>query len=591
MKTTWNLDIFYKGLDDPKYEEDIAKLQTLLNDYHLLVTENAASMHEQERVEAILSVQEQITVLVEELYSYVSLSESVDSTNGDLMAQENRLMAMLSGAAGDDAAAEKLLGSVSDIEELCAKSKIAGVYEFRIKEAKKNVSHLLSDELETMVSLMDMTGGAAWGNLQSFLTSTLKVPYEDKVITLSEVRNLAYSDDAGERRRAYEAELAAYAQVEDAVAFSLNNIKNQVTMLSGKRGYGSPLSMTLDKARMSRETLDAMFAAVNDYLPAFRRYMRKKGEYLGYSNGLPFFELFAPIGSNGKKYSPEEAGEYLVNCFTELDPDMGGMMSSAFTDEWIDFLPHPGKVGGAFCAGAANHGQSRILTNFDGTFGAVDTLAHELGHAFHNLNMENEAVLNRDYPMPVAETASTFNEVHLGSDALNRASSDEERLSLLESDLREKNQCIVDIYSRFLFESSVFEQTRDKFLMASDLKELMLDCQRRSYGDGLDPEYLHPYMWLCKSHYYSSGLSFYNFPYTFGNLFAQGLYTMYRAEGSDFMPRYRRMLSLTGVHSMEENGAVMGVDLTKEDFWRASLGSMAEEIDEFCALCDKLRNK
>ena len=227
--------------------------------------------------------------------------------------------------------------------------------------------------------------------------------------------------------------------------------------------------------------------------------------------------------------------------------------------------------------------QSRILTNYDGYFGSVDTLAHELGHAFHNRQIENHAPLNQDYPMPVAETASTFNEVHLGKAARAEASG-EELLNLLENDIKEQTQCIVDIYSRYLFETAVFEQIQNKFLMADDLKQIMLDAQKKTYGDGLDPEYMHPYMWVCKGHYYSEGLSFYNFPYAFGNLFALGLYSQFEKEGEAFIEKYKAMLSATPCCTIEEAGAMMGIDLTKKDFWRAGLSGIAEEIEQFCEM-------
>jgi pepF/M3 family oligoendopeptidase len=355
-------------------------------------------------------------------------------------------------------------------------------------------------------------------------------------------------------------------------------------MLCEKKGFASPLAQALEQAQMSRQTLDAMMEAITDYLPVFRKYLRKKGQLLGYENGLPWYELFAPLGKADQTYSLEECRDYLLNCFSTFTPDMADMMKEAFDNEWIDFYPRNGKSGGAFCAELGELKQSRILTNYDGTFGAVDTLAHELGHAFHNRQMENERILNQDYPMPVAETASTFNEVFLGDYALKHATSKEEKLALLESDLREKTQCIVDIYSRYLFESAVFEESQNRFLMAEDLKNIMLDCQKKAYGDGLDENILHPYMWLCKSHYYSSGLSFYNFPYAFGNLFAQGLYALYQKEGTAFVANYKEMLRTTSIHSIEEDGAQLGIDLTKKEFWKASLQMIADEIEEFCAL-------
>ena len=583
MNTEWNLDILYKGLDDPAYEEDINKFQQVSTEMVELV-KSAGELPMKERAEKILYKMEEVEKYIVKLINYLSLSSSVDTENGNFSAQQNRVMKIYSDMADSLFAAERMLSEIPDIDELAKESDIVKEYTFYIKELKKEMSHRLSDEVEAMITAMDITGGSAWENLQNYLTSTVKVDYDGGEVTLSEIRNLAYSDDAAVRKAAYEAERKCYEKIQDSVAFSLNNIKNQVTMICEKKGYESPLAMTLENSRMSRQTLDSMMEAVEEYLPVFRKYLRKKGELLGCKNGLPWYELFAPLGTSDKKYSLEEAKDYLTTCFNEFTPDMADMMKEAFDNEWIDFYPRNGKQGGAFCASLTGYKQSRILTNYDGSFGAIDTLAHELGHAFHNRTMEGQRILNSDYPMPVAETASTFNEVHLGHYALSKASNDEEKLALLENDLKEKAQCVVDIYSRYLFETAVFEQSQEKFLMTPDLNEIMLDCQKKAYGDGLDPEYMHPYMWVCKSHYYSSGISFYNFPYTFGNLFAQGLYNLYCEQGDAFVARYKEMLRLTPVHTIEEDGAMLGIDLTKKDFWEASLKSIAEEIEEFCRL-------
>lgn len=583
MNTEWNLSIMYSGLDDPALQEDMNKLVEA-NQAFKAAVEKASTLEDKEKAELILSEMEKYNKILFKIFDFLQLRQACNTEDGQNMALINKVMNIYNEGAEYAVAADRILASIEDVDALAKESELIKEYTFLIKETKKRCSHLLSNEVEAMISAMDMTGGGAWGDLQSYLTSTVKVDYDGKQITLSEVRNLAYSSDAKVRKDAYDAELKCYEKIADSVAFSLNNIKNQVTMLSGKKGYESPLAMTLENSRMSRQTLDAMMEAVEEYLPVFRKYLRKKGELLGYNNGLPWFELFAPLGKSDKEYSLEEARNYLIECFNSLTPDMADMMKEAFDNEWIDFYPRNGKQGGAFCAGLSGYKQSRILTNYDGTFGAIDTLAHELGHAFHNRMLEGHRRLNNDYPMPVAETASTFNEVHLGHYALSKAANNEEKLALLENDLREKAQCVVDIYSRYLFETAVFEQSQEKFLMAPDLKEIMLDCQKKAYGDGLDPEYMHPYMWVCKSHYYSSGMSFYNFPYTFGNLFAQGLYNLYCEQGDEFIEKYKEMLRLTPVHTIEEDGAMLGIDLTKKDFWANSLKSIADEIEEFCCL-------
>ena len=580
MNTEWALEPIYKGIDSSDYQADMKALEELVAAYGKAVGE---AKDPDAAAEKLLLLEEEMTFKMYKLDLYLSLRQSVNTEDGDAIAQENKLMKIWSTAAPYQAAAEKLLSRIADVDALAKESEIVKAYSFKLKEMKESATHLLGDDVEEMISAMDMTGGSAWARLQSFLTSVVKVDYAGKVVTLSEIRNMAYSPDVNVRKAAYEAEIACYEKIEDSLAFALNNIKNQVTMLSTKRGYESPLAMTLKQSRMSRETLDAMMDAIKEYLPKFRLYLRKKAQLLGHENGLPWYELFAPLGKADKKYTVEEARDYLLECFEKFTPEMSDMMKEAFDNEWIDFFPRKGKRGGAFCAGVPGMNQSRILTNYDGYFGDISTLAHELGHAFHNKQTENNRFLNQDYPMPVAETASTFNETHLGHSALANATG-EERLNLLENDLMEKTQCIVDIYSRYLFETAVFEQSQEKFLMAADLKEIMLNAQKEAYGDGLDENCMHPYMWACKGHYYSSGLSFYNFPYAFGNLFAVGLYTMFLKEGESFVGKYKEMLKNTPCCTIEQAGAMMGVDLTKKDFWMESLSTIAETIEAFCQM-------
>lgn len=582
MKTEWNLEVLYKGLDDPAYEADMKKYEETIKEFTALF-EEVKNRKPEEVAEVLLLKQEELAELVGKLSTYLSLRQSVETENGDLMAQMNRLVRIYNSGMESELAAEKFIAKIQDVDTLAKENKIVAEYRSMIMRNKQKEKYLFSDEVEAMISAMDMTGGSAWGQLQSYLTSTVKVDYDGKQITLTEVRNLANSPDAAVRKAAYESELAAYEKIENSLAFALNNIKNQVTMLSEKRGYESPLAMTLMDARMKRETLDAMMEAIKEYLPKFRKYLRKKGEMLGHSNGLPWYDLFAPLGKADKTYAIEEAKDYLVNCFSDFSQDLADMMAEAFDNEWIDFYPRKGKEGGAFCAGVSCLKQSRILTNFDGYFGSIGTLAHELGHAYHNRQIENQRIMNQDYPMPVAETASTFNETHLGQHAIAQGSG-EELLNLLENDLKEQTQCIVDIYSRYLFETAVFEQSRNKFLMASDLKEIMLQAQKEAYGDGLDENYMHPYMWACKGHYYSSGLSFYNFPYAFGNLFALGLYSKFLEEGQSFVPKYKAMLSATPTCTIEEAGAMVGIDLTKKEFWASSLALIEKNIERFCEM-------
>lgn len=581
MNAEWSLKEFYTGLDDPAYEEDIARAENKVKELEAFV-KAADKLSWKEIAEQGLTLREEIELPLDRLGFYLSMRQSVESENGDIVAQLNRIMKIIADVTPFDTALDKLLAGIPDVDELGKESTLVREYSFYLKEIQKNAEHLLPDEVEEMIAAMNLTAGSSWSRMQAYLTSTVEVDYDGDKVTLSQIRNLAYSPDAAVRKAAYEAELAAYEKIKDPIAFSINNIKNQVTMLSRKRGYESPLAMTLEQSRMKRETLDALMEAIRESLPVFRKYMRKKGELLGHMNGLPWYDLFAPIGKSDKTYTLEEARDYLLEVFEKFSPDMSDLMRDAFDNEWIDFYPRKGKVGGAFCAGISQFKQSRILTNYDGTFNSIRTLSHELGHAFHNRQKENGRILNQGYTMPVAETASTFNEVHLGQAVMAEASG-EERLGLLEHDLCEYTQVIVDIYSRYLFETAVFEQSQSKFLVADDLKQMMLDAQREAYGDGLDERTLHPYMWVNKSHYYRESLSFYNFPYAFGSLFALGLYALFRKEGEAFVGKYEAMLKATPCCTVEEAAAMVGIDVTNKAFWQEGLNEVAREVEEFCA--------
>jgi pepF/M3 family oligoendopeptidase len=411
------------------------------------------------------------------------------------------------------------------------------------------------------------------------------VNFRGTTTNLSAIRNMAYEEDPQVRKDAYDAEIACYDRIKDAVDFALNSIKLETITDCQLRGYESPLARTLKHSDMEKATLDAMFGAIDEYLPKFWQYLKAKGKALGHKNGLPWYDMFAPMGKSAGKYTTEEARDYLLKLFSTFDGELTEMVRRAFDEAWIDFFPRDGKTGGAFCAEVPCLGESRILTNFDGLFTDIVTLAHELGHAFHNQCVQSHRSLNRNYSMPVAETASTFNECIIMNAAIAAAQDKDEKLALIESQLQDVTQIICDIYSRFRFEASVFENREEEFMNADRLCQLMLDAQKKSYGDGLDHSTLHPYMWVCKSHYY--GPTFYNFPYAFGGLFARGLYAQYEKEGAAFVPKYKKLLYTTPIATAEDTAKVAGIDLTDQAFWRDALQTVADKIDLFCQLVEE----
>ena len=583
MNKEWNLDILYTGFDDPKYSEDTNLLTKEIEALNALAG-SIAGMDEATLVSEYVAISERLNLLASKVGIFASLNYSANTKNTEAASALGRLMGMLSATAAPSTKISQAIAQISDLDAIITANPALAEYRYMLSNIQRDSKHLLSDKEEALFAKMNISGAGAWSDLHSSLTSSVTATVDGKEMPLSSVRNLAYSPDPETRKKAYEAELACYDKIKDSVAFALNSIKLQVLNECEMRGYESPLAKTLYTSRMKQETLDALLSAMEEYMPVFRTYLKAKAKALGHEGGLPWYDLFAPMGKNDKEYTTEDAREYLLNIFKKFDAELHDMVKSAFDQAWIDFYPREGKVGGAFDCGVPSAKQSRVLTNFDGSFSDVVTLAHELGHSFHDRQVFKNSILNQDYSMPVAETASTFNEVLVMSTAIKEATDKDTKLALIESELMDACQIICDIYSRFTFEKSVFDNRADEFMGADRLSALMLEAQKKAYGDGLDESLMHQYMWVCKGHYYSGGLSFYNFPYAFGGLFARGLYAKYEKEGEAFVDTYKEMLRATAVMDIEDCAKIAGIDLTSKEFWCEGLEFIKKEIDEFCDL-------
>ena len=586
MYDKWSLDVLYTGFDDPKFKKEFQEIDEYIEKFK----GQAASLGSKDArttAKECLTLIEDFQKVFFRLASYCSLRQSADTNDGESVSYLGRIIQKENDITPYATAIDKYLANLPELDTVIGDDEMLNDYSFYLHEAQKAARYLLSEEVETALGAMDISGGNAWSDLQGYLTSSVKVDYKGGTTTLSAIRNMAYEADPEVRKSAYEAEIAAYDKIKDAIAFALNSIKMQDLSECKLRGHASPLDKVLFNSKMQRATLDALLEAMKEYMPSFHSYLRAKAEALGHKNGLPWYDLFAPMGKSDKKYTVEEAKAYLMNIFENENPRLAKIVDRAFEENWIDFFPREGKVGGAFCAGLESEKEFRILTNFDGSMSDIVTLAHELGHGYHDFMIFDNRPLNTNYSMPVAETASTFNENIVVNYAIDHASSDEEKLALLEGQLSDVTQIICDIYSRFLFESKVVENRSDNFMFADELCNIMLEAQKEAYGDGLDPEVLHPYMWVCKGHYYSAGLGFYNFPYAFGGLFARGLYAKFRQEGPAFLEKYNYMLKETPVRSVEDVAKICDIDLTKKEFWLMSLHSYDESIEEYKRLLHK----
>jgi pepF/M3 family oligoendopeptidase len=593
----WDLSNVYPGLDSPELARDIAwvkdttgAMNKLYQDELKKVTPSSSPEEINLAISTMVDQMNAMMLKAATVRAYLHSFLATDSFNKDALRLGSQFDQVMVGVQNVSVLLEAWVGQFTDqLPEVLALGNSAGEHAFPVTEIAEQSQYLMSEKEEILASELGLAGARAWTKLQGTVTSQKSVDFEldgeIQSLPMPALINLHSHPDENVRQRAYEAEMAAWEEVKEPLAACMNGIKGWANTLNKHRGRTDALDQPIDQARIDRETLSAMMSAMKDSFPTFRRYFKAKAARFG-QKALPWWNVFAPVGKSEKQYSFGEAREFILENFGGFSDELRGFAETAFDHNWIDAEQRSGKRGGAFCMAVPGVKESRILCNFDGSLDQVMTIAHELGHGYHNFNMfqKGKTPLQRQTPMTLAETASIMCETISFNAILKSVSDPEEELALLETALIGDSQVIVDIYSRFLFEKEVFERREKAELSADELSEIMENAQAETYGDGLDPEFRHKYMWTWKPHYYSAGLSFYNFPYAFGMLFGIGLYAIYQQRGADFVPDYKKLLSSTGEAPAAELAARFGIDIRSKQFWADSLAVIGKRVDRYCAL-------
>ena len=588
----WQLSNVFSGLGNDDYRAGFNQLLTTLNDLEQLFEDalicseprDASAAELAEDLEKIITLSNTFIRQEATLAAYVHSFVSTDSHNAMAARELSKLEALSPRQQQLFVRLTSWLGALANqLDGMLEAAPQLRHYNYFLRRQVAASQHLMDEQLEALAAQLVIDGADAFGKLQGNVTSQLTVAFEldgkTETLPIAAIRNLSSHADATVRKRAHKAELEAWGSVRTSIAAALNAVKGTSLTLAKRRQWPSVLDWALFNNRIDRPTLNALWEAVREAFPIFRRYLRSKAKKLG-KDQLAWWDLAAPVGASTKKFTWEGCRDFVVEQFATFDADLAAFAASAFEQGWLDAEPRAGKRGGGFCMGVLGVEESRILVNFDGSFSQVSTVAHELGHAYHNHCQNGLEPLRRGAPMVLAETASTFCETLICEAALAEAS-DDEKLAILEAQLEGVTGVCLDIYSRFLFESWVLERRDDSELSADELCELMRKAQAETYGDAVDPSTYHPYMWLWKPHYYSYGGSFYNYPYAFGHLFGLGLYARYQADGDPFIPRYKGLLKATGTNDAAPLAEGFGIDIRNADFWRASLKVVADQVARY----------
>ena len=585
----WSVADVHESLDARSFVDaterlgaEITRLVALFDEHEIRAIEPRPATDDDGRhADAAIRAFNEITTLVEELGATVYATVSTDSRDE----QAQRLFSRLQT---DQARITPLTARLADwvhalgVDELARISSEVAEHRGPLLRLDERSAHQMGEAEEGLYAELSTTGSGAWSRLQRDVTSQLsgEVVMPDGTtprLPMPAVRGLATSPDTAVRKAAYDAELTTWPTVATPVAAAMNAIKGEANAINRRRSWDHPLDASLFANSVSRATFEAMQAAVTASLPDFRRWMRTKASLHGHDGGLPWWDLVAPLPQAASSIGWADGIDWVRSAFATYSDELAGLVDRALAEHWIDAEPRDGKTGGAFCLSFVED-RSLVLLNWSGSIESAQTTAHELGHAYHNTTLAGRTPLQRRLPMALAETASIFCETLAVEAGLSRLEG-LDRLGLLDVDLAGSNQVVVDIHSRFLFEQQVFDRRRNGALGIGELNELMIEAQAAAYGDGLDLDTRHPYMWLLKPHYYGS--HFYNWPYTYGLLFGLGLYAQYRADPERFRVGYTDLLSRAGMDTAEQLGASFGLDVTDPAFWTASLDVCRDRITQY----------
>jgi oligoendopeptidase F len=584
----WDLTPIFAGLDDREFSSAVEGIYSAVDRLSALfderdvreIAERSVTDADVETLETILAdvndVQAQLRILSTYLYALVTTDSRDDAAAASMVELQTRTAAL--------GPLMKRLGawlSALDVDVLVARSAAAEEHGFALRKAAEGAEFQMSESEESLAAELGPAGSLAWQRLHGDVSSQLMVEIVGadgtrERVPMAMARGLATHPDAARRRAAYEGELVAWETVAVPLAAALNGAKGELAVLNRRRGYPDDLEPNLRANNVDRETVDAMTHAVVASLPAFRRYFLAKARLLGHDAGLPWWDLFAPVG-DASEVSWTNATDLVLDAFGGYSKELAGLANRAFGEHWVDAEIRDGKRGGAYCA-SVDSDVSRVMMNFDGSLDSVSTLAHELGHAFHNVALAARTPLQRRLPMALAETASIFCETLLFEKSVEHARADGQRLAQLDTYLVSASQVVVDIHSRFRFESELCTRRRRTSVSVAELNGMMLDAQQVAYSNGLDPEHRHQYMWAVKPHYYTP---FYNWPYTFGLLFGIGLYAQYVEDPERFRAGYDDLLSTTGMADAASLTARFGFDVRSPEFWASSLAVIGRHIDDF----------
>ena len=587
---TWDLDAIFPGGSESetfhKFVQDIeADILSLSNKVEMFDPYNDLTL--EEKIVNLVKIMDPLMKRLREASAFISClsAQNVNDKQASLLlTKRSELQAKMDGV--QTIWQQKL----SEIDEnrwsaLMKQPHLKDV-SFYLKARRLRAENSLPSSEEVLLNDLAVDGYHAWNHMYQTVVGKMTIPFQadgkESRLSVGQATNLLSHSNRKIRQNAFRALQQEWEKNSDLIGHTLNHLAGFRLQVYRHRQWDYVLKEPLMINRMKKSTLDAMWTAITNKKQAFITYFEKKASLIGVDK-LSFYDLSAPLAENNQTFTFTEGAEFIINHFRHFSPQMANFAKKAFENRWIEAEDRSGKRPGGFCTSFPHSKQTRIFMTYSGSMSNVATLAHELGHAFHQHVMDDLPAMNQRYAMNVAETASTLAEMIVADAAVKNANTKEERLFLLEDKLQRSVAFFMNIHARFLFENRFYEERKQGVVPISRLNELMIEAQKEAYCDALE-EY-DPTFWASKLHFHITGTPFYNFPYTFGYLFSLGIYAQSKEQGNDFEKSYIQLLRDTGRMNVEDLAMKhLQVDLTQPAFWEKGIDLCLQDLEQFLSI-------
>jgi oligoendopeptidase F len=544
-------------------------------------------------LETMSSLQKELS----RLYAYASMLADQDTRDSqhEGMKQE---MVQLYAALGAEASyiePEVLRFPGGTIEKFLEAERRLGVYRFYLKDIERRAAHTLSEAEEKLLADVSPLSSAPSNTYGVFANADLPYP----TVTLSDGKSVKldqanYNDlralpNRADREKVMTAFFTTLGGFSRTYGTTMNGEVQKVSFLSKTRKYPSALAWALDASNIPVTVYSRLVDGINRNLPVFHRYLQLRKRMLGVDE-LHYYDLYAPLVASVKlEYSPEEAQQLVLAAVAPLGEDYQGVIRKAFTDRWIDLLPNEGKRSGAYSQGAAYDVHPYMLINYNGKFTDVSTLAHELGHTMQSYySNKTQPFPTADYPIFVAEVASTFNETLLIEHMLASIKDDDTRLSLLGNYLENIKGTVFRQTQFAEFELRMHEMAqKGQPITGAALADLYMDIAKKYYGHDKGICVVDDYIaheWSFIPHFY---YDFYVYQYATSFTASQALAEKVRSGDAEAKRRYLAFLSAGGSKYPIDLLKDAGVDMTTDEPLELTIKAMTRVMDEMEALLAK----